>query len=117
MTLLADVEAIAVAETRAQPGEPPSPHVHHDHLESFYVLEGELALTSGERELRAQAGSWVQVPPGVPHTVAPAGSRPARFLNLHTPGGRFGAFLRTLGDGADETTAAARAAFDQHPAP
>jgi mannose-6-phosphate isomerase-like protein (cupin superfamily) len=117
LTLLADVEEIAIAEAWAQPGEPPSPHVHHDHLEAFYVLEGELVLTSGERELRAPAGSWGQVPPGVSHTVAALGSQPARFVNLHAPSCGFGAFLRALRDGADEATAATRAAFDQQPAP
>ena len=56
---------------------------------SFYVLEGELALRTGEGELRAAAGSWVQVPPGVPHAVAATG----RYLDIHTPSCGFGAFL------------------------
>jgi quercetin dioxygenase-like cupin family protein len=97
VTVLADVEAIGVAEARREPGgEPPPPHVHASHVESFFVLDGELALTAGDRELRAPAGSWAQVPPGVAHTVVASG--PVRFLNLHAPS--YG--LGTL---------------DQHPAP
>ena len=79
--------------------------MHRRHVESFYVLEGELALTAGDRELRAEAGSWAQVPPGVPHALSFPGSEPVRYLNLHTPSCGFGAFLR------------GHAAFDQQPAP
>jgi mannose-6-phosphate isomerase-like protein (cupin superfamily) len=92
VVLLADVEQIGIAETRSEPGGAAAPaHVHHGHVESFYVLEGELALTAGGRELRATAGSWVQVPPGVPHALAVAGTGPARFLDVHTPSCGLGA--------------------------
>ncbi len=110
--LLADVDAIGISEEAWDgPGGPP--HVHRRHIESFYVLEGELALIAGGRELRAPAGSWVQVPPGVPHSVS-SGSGPVRLLDLHTPSCGFGAFLRALhGGGSEHATALARAAFDQ----
>jgi mannose-6-phosphate isomerase-like protein (cupin superfamily) len=119
VALLADVEAIAIAEAWSEPGDPsPPPHLHRRHVESFYVLQGELALMVGDRELRTGAGSWVRVPPGVPHTVSFPGSEPGRFLNLHTPSCGFGAFLRAFHDASDEgELAAARAAFDQQPAP
>ena len=114
VVLLADVGAIGIAEARGEPGEPPSPpHVHRRHVESFYVLEGELALLAGDRELRAGAGSWVQVPPGVLHTVSSSGAERVRLLDVHTPSCGFGAFLRALGDAGNEDRAAARAAFDQ----
>ncbi len=109
LTLLTDIEAIAVADAA---GGRLTPHVHHRHAESFYVLEGELALTAGGAEHRASAGAWVQVPPGVAHTVSGA----ARFLAIHTPSCGFGAFLRALGESADEVSAAERAGFDQSPA-
>lgn len=84
--LLADVKAIGISEVRAEPGSPPAlPHLHRHHVESFYVLEGQLGLTVGERELRVQAGSWVQVPAGIPRTVSYPGPEPVRFLDLHTP--------------------------------
>jgi mannose-6-phosphate isomerase-like protein (cupin superfamily) len=119
VVLLADVEAIGISEASGDPGSPsPPPHLHRRHVESFYVLEGEMARTVGDRELRAEAGSWAQVPPGVPHTFSFPGSEPVRFLNLHTPSCGFGAFLRALHDTGDqEELAAARAGFDQHPAP
>jgi len=113
VTLLADVEAVAIAEAWGEPGGPSSPpHVHDRHVESFYVLEGELALTVSGRELRAAAGSWVQVPAGVVHAVS--APEPVRFLNLHAPSCGFGAFLHAFDDTGDEELAAGRADFDQH---
>ena len=86
VALLADVEEIGISETWSEPGSPSPPmHVHRTHAESFYVLEGELTFTAGGRELRAEPGSWVQIPPGVPHTFVSPGDRSARFLNVHTP--------------------------------
>jgi quercetin dioxygenase-like cupin family protein len=110
--LLADVDAMGVAEIRSGPEATPPPlHVHPRHMESFYVLEGELALTVGDRELRAEAGSWVQVPPGVAHTSVRTDE--ARFLNLHTPSCGLGAFVRGLHEAqTDAELTAARDAFD-----
>jgi len=119
VALLVDVDDFAVSETWSDHGGPAPPrHVHSRHVESFYVLAGELTFTAGDRELRAQSGSWVQMPPGMPHTFALTGSEPAHFLNLHTPSCGYGAFLRALHDAHDEDElAAARAAFEQAAAP
>jgi mannose-6-phosphate isomerase-like protein (cupin superfamily) len=118
VALLADVEEIGISETWCDPGSPSAPpHVHRRHVESFYVLEGEMTFTAGGRELRAEAGSWVQVPPGVPHTFVFPGDRPVRFLNLHTPSCGFGTFLRGLHEArTDDDLAAVLAAFDHAPA-
>jgi mannose-6-phosphate isomerase-like protein (cupin superfamily) len=117
VVLLADVEEIGIAEAQSEPGGPsPPPHLHRRHVESFYVLEGVMRVTGGGRELRAAAGSWVQVPPGVPHTFAFPDHRPVRFLDVHTPSGGYGAFLHALHDARDDEPAAARATFDQEPA-
>lgn len=74
-----DAEEIGIA----QRSEAVAEHVHDSHVQSFYVLEGELALSVGDRELRAAAGTWVQVPAGVPHAVEDGS---ARYLDIHTPG-------------------------------
>jgi mannose-6-phosphate isomerase-like protein (cupin superfamily) len=118
IALLADVEEIGISEAWSDPGSTSAPpHLHRHHVESFYVLEGEMTFTAARRELRARAGSWVQVPPGVPHTVAFPGNRPARFLNLHTPSCGLGTFLRGLHEAqTDDELAAVQAAFDQIPA-
>ena len=90
--VLADVEEIGIAEAWGDPGAAsPPPHVHERHAESLYVLEGEVGLTLGDRGIRAQAGTWVQVPPGVRHAFSFPGSEPARYLSLHAPNCGFGA--------------------------
>jgi quercetin dioxygenase-like cupin family protein len=81
MTVLADVKAIGIAELDAGESSQPA-HVHRRHVESLYVLEGELTLTVRDREVRAETGSWLQVARGVPHAVHGAG----RYLELHSPG-------------------------------
>jgi mannose-6-phosphate isomerase-like protein (cupin superfamily) len=113
--LLADVDEIGISETWSDPdGLSPPAHVHRRHVESFYVLEGEMTFTAGGRELHAVAGSWVQIPPGVPHAFAFTGSEQVHFLNLHTPSCSYGSFLRGLLEArTDEELAAVRAAFDQ----
>ena len=115
VALLADVGEIGISETWSDPGGPaPPPHLHRHHVESFYVLDGEMTFAAGGRELRAPEGSWVQVPPGVPHTFALPGKRPVRFLNVHTPSWGFGSFLRAAHEArTDEELAAGRASFDQ----
>ncbi len=115
--LLADIDELGISECVSEPGGPSPPqHVHRRHVESFYVLEGELTLTVGDRELPAVAGTWVQVPPDTPHTFAFTGDGNVRFLNLHSPSCGYGAFLRGLHEArSDEELAAVRAAFDQEP--
>jgi mannose-6-phosphate isomerase-like protein (cupin superfamily) len=118
VVLLADVEEIGISEAQSGSGGlAPPPHLHRRHVESFYVLEGEMAFTAGGRELRAAAGSWVQVPPGVPHTFTFHGDRPVRFLDVHTPSCGYGTFLHALRDaGGDHEPPAVGAAFDREPA-
>jgi hypothetical protein len=63
------------------------------------------------------AGTFAQIPPGVPHTFALTGDEPVRFLNLHTPSCGYGDFLRALHAARDEDELrAARTAFDQETA-
>ena len=104
--LLADVDEIAIAELSPVSG---GEHVHARHYEAYYVLEGSLEVMVDGRGQRADAGSWVAIPPGARHEVA--GS--SRVLNVHAPGRGFGEFARALADGDDEARAAERAGFDQ----
>jgi uncharacterized cupin superfamily protein len=82
--LLADADAIAVAEIHVDPGGPPvCPHAHESHVEWLFALEGEMVLTTGRQELHVEAGSWAEVPQGVSHSLSFAGE--TRFLELHSP--------------------------------
>lgn len=117
-TLLADVEEIAIVELRADAGARAEPaHLHPRHLESLYVLEGQVTLRAGERELHASAGDWLTLLAGTPHRLSFSAAG-VRLLEIHTPGSGFGGFLRMLGGGAgeDEQLAAERCGFDRQPA-
>ena len=96
-------EIVVVVDTRCDAGTTPlDPHLHRRHVESLYVLAGELTLTFGDREHRAVAGTWVQIPIGTPHTLRCTGQGETRFLEIHTPNSRYGDFLRAeVNTGAD----------------
>jgi quercetin dioxygenase-like cupin family protein len=68
------------------------PHVH-DHLDAFYVLEGEVEFLLGDETVPATAGTLVASPPGVRHGIGPIAS-PARLLNLHAPDAGFAESLQ-----------------------
>jgi mannose-6-phosphate isomerase-like protein (cupin superfamily) len=66
-------------------GPPPHVHRHYDH--AWYIVEGEVNLTFGERIMQAKAGTFVFVPKGVAHTFSNPGAAGARMLEIDTPGG------------------------------
>lgn len=77
-----------------------SAHVHLRHADCFHVLEGALRFVVGGRDVRAEAGTSVVVPPGVVHEVTSAAPR-ARFLNVHAPNYDFVGYLRALDAGEE----------------
>ena len=85
VTLLADIDVIRVAEVRCEPGAGSTTEAGPDHVAAMYVLEGEMALTIGDRRLRAQRGSWLGLPPGLAYAVSCSGREPMRCLDLRAP--------------------------------
>ena len=86
--------AFALLESTGPAGDHTPLHVHRDHDEGFYVLEGELTLWVGDDEHVLRAGESILAPHGVPHTVRV--DRDARWLVTSTPAG-FEAFVRAVG--------------------
>lgn len=62
-------------------------HRHHRETETTYVLEGVLTVQVGARVHTAGPGTCIVKPRGVPHTCWNAGTRPACFLEVASPGG------------------------------
>lgn len=62
-------------------------HVHRVQEETFYVLEGECRWQIGEQSVEAKAGTYVFIPPGVPHNIANASDKPARMIMTVSPPG------------------------------
>src|SRR5918995_2250355 len=80
--------AYSIHDNTIPPGSPgPRPHIHRHHEEAFYVLEGELTVRVGSREITAPAGSFVVIPRGVVHQPSNPGTEPTRVLLIFSPGG------------------------------
>jgi quercetin dioxygenase-like cupin family protein len=77
------------------------PHYHRMHVDSFFVLEGELEVMVDGESRTVRAGELAAVVPGTVHAFKNAGDQPVRFLNLHTPGLRFDEYIRRM-DAGDE---------------
>jgi quercetin dioxygenase-like cupin family protein len=93
--VLAELPEFEAIELAFEPGfEGVDPHTHEDHVDSFYVLDGEVEFLVGERTLRGRAGTYVAVPQGVVHGFRNAGAGRMRLLNVHAPAVGFIAGLR-----------------------
>ena len=66
-------------------GRRPPAHRHTNCSEAYFVLDGLLAVTVGDRDLRVGPEGFVLVPRGTAHTFGNAGGRPARLLVIHAP--------------------------------
>jgi quercetin dioxygenase-like cupin family protein len=99
MTFLATAEdtqgQFALIEAVARKGNAPPPHIHHREDEIFYVVEGEITATVGNKTIKATPGTLVFMPRGVAHSFA-IESEQVRMLVLLTPAGMEGWF-RELG--------------------
>jgi quercetin dioxygenase-like cupin family protein len=74
----------------------PGPHSHDDHIDSFYVLEGEADFFVDDDWHRVPAGTFVAAPLGATHTFANRDGQYARLLNIHAPSSGFHEWLRTI---------------------
>jgi quercetin dioxygenase-like cupin family protein len=94
-------DEVLVLESSAETGgRGAAPHIHREHADAFFVLEGELVFhVAGEPRL-LPAGSFALAPPGLVHGFE-IGSEGARYLNLHMPGARYAALSRARRDGVD----------------
>jgi quercetin dioxygenase-like cupin family protein len=104
VVILADREELTITWSRYAPGERgPDLHVHREHTDAFYVLEGELTFEvgPGAERIRVPAGGFVAVPPNVVHSFTNEGSAESRWLNMHAPDKGFAAYLRAARDGLD----------------
>ena len=86
---------IAITSSRLAPGERgDEPHVHHEHTDAFYLLEGELTFELGPdaEQLTLGAGAFVAVPPYVGHSFFNNSDDEARWLSFHVPGRGWNSF-------------------------
>ena len=97
ISILVANEEVTITHARCAAGKQVAgPHVHHEHTDAFYVLEGELAFEVGcEAEaIAVSSGGFVAVPPQVPHSFRNDSDGSARWLTIHARDGGFAAFMR-----------------------
>ncbi|HET6408098.1 MAG TPA: cupin domain-containing protein [Chthoniobacteraceae bacterium] len=88
--------AYCLLEAEVPPGGGPPPHFHTREEEAFYVLEGEITFTVGDRTIVAKAGTFAQIPRKLPHAFKNCSTNPARMLIQCSPAG-FDQFLAEFG--------------------
>lgn len=88
--------AYTVIENISLPGSGPPPHLHENHDESIYVVDGEFEILLGAKKLRAAPGAFAFVPRGTVHCFRCIGDHPGKILVVFTPGGMEG-FFREAG--------------------
>ncbi|WP_239311698.1 cupin domain-containing protein [Plantactinospora mayteni] len=92
----------------------PGPHFHRGLSESFFVLDGNIRLYSGDRWVDAGAGDFLHVPPGGIHGFRNESGEPASMLLLFAPGAPREEYFETLlklRDGSLEISESERDAF------
>ncbi len=77
----------AMWEALVPPGGGPPPHVHSREEESFYILEGEITFTIGDKKIVATTGMFANMPVGTPHSFKNESSGPAKMLISVAPAG------------------------------
>ena len=104
---------LSLLEFEIRPGGGVDPHFHKLHSDSFFVLEGELEIHVGDEVVHAMPGTYALAPPGVIHYFRNVSEKPARALNLHTPGG-FAEYRRKLEDLRAQGIEPDEAFFERH---
>src|SRR5690349_5833427 len=102
LIVVAATQEMDVTWLRYEAGESgPAPHVHREHADCFYILDGRLrfGLGPGGQETIAEAGTFVLVPRNTVHSFHNDSPEAARFLSVHAPSCGFRDYLRALRDG------------------
>jgi quercetin dioxygenase-like cupin family protein len=106
MTFLASGEdthgQFALIEAVGRKGNVPPPHIHHREDEIFYVLEGEIVVSVGDRTIKGAPGTMIFLPRDVRHSFT-IESEQFRMLILITPAG-FEGWFREFSVPAPATT-------------
>jgi quercetin dioxygenase-like cupin family protein len=104
ISILVATEAVTITQARYAAGEQVAgPHVHHEHMDAFYVIEGELTFEIGRESetITVSAGGFVAAPAEVVHSLRNESDRHARWLTIHAPDGGIAASMRGIRDGAE----------------
>ena len=86
--------AYFVMEGLVPPGGGPPPHIHHNQVETFYIVEGQMEIMLGNQVHEAKAGDFVHVSKGTPHRFINRSQKPAKMILTFVPAGDVVQFFR-----------------------
>jgi mannose-6-phosphate isomerase-like protein (cupin superfamily) len=93
ITILAELPDLSVFRLEVEPEWPGIPaHDHDDHVDTFFVLEGQVGLVVGDDVVPTGADSFYGAVPGARHGVRNSGR--AALLNVHGPDAGFAESIR-----------------------
>ena len=75
-------------------------HLHRQHAETFYVLDGDVNFWIDGDWMTAAPGTCIHIPPGMPHAVDLPPGRTGRMLMIYQPSGfdQYLAELKTMSE-------------------
>ncbi len=73
-------KAYALFELFVPPHSSPSPHIHSQEEEAFYIQSGSIEFELDEQTIVATAGTFLHSPKGQLHRFTNIGSTPAKLL-------------------------------------
>ena len=81
-------------EPLVPPDGGPPPHIHHDQIETFFILEGEMEITVGGQVYEAKAGDFVHVSKNTPHCFKNQSRTTTKMVFTFVPAGDIEEFFR-----------------------
>jgi quercetin dioxygenase-like cupin family protein len=82
-----DTKHTSMFDWTLSPGFSTGLHVHRVQEETFYVLEGECEWQVADQRVRAKPGTYLFLPPGIPHNISNPTDKTARVLMTVSPPG------------------------------
>jgi len=79
--------SIVIHVLTLEPGFAAEAHHHPAEEEFFFILDGQLEMTIGEKTAIVGPGGFAYAPPGCTHGFRPHGDKPCRALHWNSPGG------------------------------
>ena len=88
--------AYFVMEGLVPPDGGPPPHIHHNQVETFYIVEGQMEILLGDQVYEAKAGDFVHVSKGTRHRFVNRSQTPTKMIFTFVPAGDIEQFFREV---------------------
>jgi len=93
--------AFALMEDNLKAGFALGLHLHRQHAETFYILDGKVDFYIDSDWMTAAPATTIHIPPGVPHAVTLPDKQTAKMLMIFQPAG-FDQYLAELAKMTDQ---------------